>query len=141
LLGNASQPSHLLLPEVDFILGSSILVVSGSSLRLVESILDLSRPLLEERLEVFDHVVDLRALGVTNLEKLLDLWLKSLGVLLQLDVVVDGLQGFPELVGELVEDLAELLLGVLLAKLPVGFGQTVNHGLETLVDGSVQSSD
>jgi len=69
------------------------------------------------------------------------LWLKSLGVLLQLDVVVDRLQGFSQLVGELVEDLAELLLGVLLAEFPVGLGEVLDHGFEALVDSSVQSGD
>jgi hypothetical protein len=141
LLGDTGQPSHLLLPEVDLILRPSILVVSASSLRLVESVLDLSRPLFEQGLEVVNHVVDLLSLGVTAFEKLLDLWLKSLGVLLQLDVVVDRLQGFSQFVGELVEDLAKLLLGILLAEFPVGLGEVLDHRFEALVDGSIQSSD
>jgi hypothetical protein len=37
--------------------------------------------------------------------------------------------------------LVELLLRVLLALLPVGLGEAVNHGLEALVDGSVQGGD
>lgn len=141
LLGDTGEFSHLLFPEVDLILGSSILVVSGTSLRLVKSVLDVGGPSLEKALEVLDHLVDLGSLSRSALKKHLDLWIIFLGVGLQLDVVVDGVQGLSELLGELLEDLVELLLRVLLALLPVGLGQAVNHGLEALVDGSVQGGD
>jgi hypothetical protein len=122
LLSDTGEFSHLLFPEVDLILGSSILVISGTSLRLVESVLDVGGPSLKEALEVLDHLVDLGSLGRSALKKHLDLRIIFLWVSLQLDVVVDGMQGFSEFLGELLEDLVELLLRVLLALLPVGLG-------------------
>jgi hypothetical protein len=73
-------------------------------------------------LEAVNHGVDFATLGVTIFEELLDLWLVFLGVSLQLDVAVDGLQSLSELVGELVEDGGELLLGVLFTELPILLG-------------------
>jgi hypothetical protein len=141
LLGNAGKFSHLLFPEVDLILWTSILVEVLSSFRSVECVLNLGRPLLEEGLEVFNHSWNIVTLGVAGLEELLDLWLIFLGVGLKLDVAVDWLQSFSEFAGELIEDGSEFLLRLILTLLPVGFGKTLKHGLEALVDGGVQSGD
>jgi hypothetical protein len=141
LFSDTCEPSHLLFPEVDLILRSSILVVSGAGLGLIESILDLSRPLLKESLEAVNHGIDFITLSVTTFKELLDLWLIFLRVSFQLDVAVDGFQSLSELVGELVKDGGELLLAVLLTEFPILLGETIDHGLEALVDGGVQGCD
>jgi hypothetical protein len=141
LFGDTGELSHFLFPVVDFILGSSVLVVFGAGIRCIKSLLDGGRPLLEESLETVDHVGDLSAFDVTAFEELLDLRLILLGVSLQLDVAVDGFQSFSELVGELVEDSGELLLGLVITLVPGFVRKTVDHGFEALVDAGVQSCD
>ena len=50
------------------------------------------------------------------------------------DVALEGLLGLHELLGELVEGLDELLLGVSLAHLPLSLVHSVDHGLVDVVD-------
>ena len=61
--------------------------------------------------------------------------------LLEHDVRLEGLLGFHELLGKLVEGLNEFLLLVSLAHFPVLFRLVVEHGLVNVVDQGLEDSD
>jgi len=90
LLRDASELSHALAPVLDLVAGAGFLVVLALGLGLLDGSLDLLRPVVEDALEVVQHlrVQVLRVLDVLYLVVVLAI------VLLQDNVALDALQGF-----------------------------------------------
>lgn len=74
-------------------------------------------------------------------KKLLDGVLILGRVRVELDVALNGAEGLTELVGELVEHLAELLLLLVLADAPLGLGEVLHERLEDRVNRRVECGD
>ena len=136
LLGDTGQFSHSLLPVVELVLWTIFLSVLLLSISSFEGFRDLFRPLIEDFLEVSDHLVVERSVVAVDI---LGFSLPSAVVLLKVDVVLKGLQGLSELVGELIKDGRELLLVLFVTETPLIM--SINERLVNLVDDSIERSD
>ena len=90
LLRDASELSHALAPVLDLVAGARLLVLLALRLGLFKGGLDLLRPVVEDTLEVVQHL-GVQILGVLDV---LDLVVVLAVVLLQNNVALDALQGF-----------------------------------------------
>jgi len=90
LLRDASEFSHALAPVLDFVSGAGFLVVLSLGLGLLDGSLDLLGPVIEDALEVVQHL-RVQVLGVLDV---LYLVVVLAVVLLQDNVALDALQGF-----------------------------------------------
>lgn len=90
LLRDASELSHALAPVLDLVAGARFLVVLALGLGLLDGSLDLLRPVVEDALEVVQHL-RVQVLGVLDV---LYLVVVLAVVLLQDNVALDALQGF-----------------------------------------------
>jgi len=135
LLGDTGKLSHSLLPVVELVLGTIILAVFLLSISALESFRDLLRPLIEDLLELIDHLIVESSVVVDILGLLLPLAV----VLLKVDVVLKGLQGLSEFVSELVEDSGELLLVLIVTETPLIM--SINQWFVDLIDNGVEGSN
>lgn len=124
-----------MLPVVELVLWTIILAVLLLSISALESFRDLLRPLIEDLLELIDHLIVESSVVVDVLGFLLPFTV----VLLKVDVVLKGLQGLSELVSELVEDSGELLLVLVVAETPLIM--SINQWFVDLVDNGVEGSN
>jgi len=135
LLGDTGKLSHSLLPVVELVLGTIILAVFLLSISALESFRDLLRPLIEDLLELIDHLIVESSVVVDILGLLLPLAV----VLLKVDVVLKGLQGLSEFVSELVEHSGELLLVLIVTETPLIM--SINQWFVDLIDNGVEGSN
>lgn len=125
----------MLLPVFKFLTGTSVLVFLALSDSIVKSLLDFLGPLVENPLEVSDHII-IDLLAVVDVEGILGVF----GVIgLKYDVVGEGKNCFTDLLGEAVESLHELLLLVRFTAAPIGSFELIYKGLVDTVDHCVKS--
>jgi len=119
---------------VEFLERVCFLVVLLLGVGAVECLLDFVAPVVEDSLEIGDHVLAEVFGGVDIFDLVFPSWI----VWVQSDVVGQALQRLSQLNAETVEDLGELLLLLVGAFTPVVLAQLVDHRLVDLVDDRVQ---
>lgn len=137
LLRNAGELSHALFPVLELLTWTGVLVFLALGLSLLEGLLDLLRPFVEDLLEVGDHVL-VWNLGVLDVEGILGvgwvIWSKG-------DVASKGLDRLTYFFGEAVESLHELTLLLWLTGAPVGTVKLVNEWLVDIVNNGVKGEN
>ena len=137
LLRDSSEFPHPLFPVVELLSWISLFILLFS-IGSFKSILDLFAPIVEDFLEIRDHLCIWSLATSMNVLDLIfpfwRIWIKS-------DVALETFQGLLELIGELVEERCELLLLLFLTDTPVCDFEMVDEWLVDLVDDRVERGD
>lgn len=133
LLRDTSKLSHSLLPVVELLLGSSILLfLFVVVVSVVECFLDELTPLIEDLFKIGDH------LWVWLLLSIFGISLPLSWKLLESNVHLQAFERLFELTGELFEARVELLLLLVFADTPCLVVKPVDEWLVHLVDDGVK---
>ena len=133
MLGNLGQLSHTELPVVELLNWAGILVVATLSVDILDVGLDFVLPSVED-LGVVQNKRNFLGAATTKTLAL------AVSELVEHDVALEGLLGFHELLGELLEGCHELVLLLRLTHLPLFRVHFVYHGPVDVVDEGLEDA-
>jgi len=137
LLADLSEHSHAELPVFELVSRAFASIALLGRFGLLESCLNLFRPLSEDSHEVVDHFLVRLAARVDGLGRCIVLII----VLLKHDVAVKGLQGFLQLASELLKDNGKVALLLRIAHTPIFCRQLLDERFVDGVHKSVELED